>query len=412
MEKSTFKEMIRNRNIIIIGLQAWDIEIGSNCKDIAKEFARNNKVLYVNSPLDRLTIWRQRNTPFVRRRLDVINGKQNDLVEEQKNLWVFNPRSVAESISRLPLNSLFDLLNRINNIRFAREISSAAKRLQFKDVILFNDGNMFRGFHLKELLKPALYVYYKRENYMAMDFWKIQGKRIEPALILKSDLVLTNSNYLNNIARRYNPHAFDIGQGCDLSLYNPDLKFTRPADMRDIPGPIIGYSGALVTMRLDIDIIRHIALSLPYFSIVLIGPEDDGFRNSDLHMLKNIYFLGNKHPEDLPAYLSCFDVALNPQVLNEITQANYPRKVDEYLAMGKPVVATRQETMSLFNGYTYLASNKDEYVALIQKALLENTADLERQRQMFARTHSWEKNVEKMSQLMEESMGDKTVSIQ
>jgi teichuronic acid biosynthesis glycosyltransferase TuaH len=405
-------KMIQNRNIIIIGLQSWDIDIGSNCKNIAVEFARYNKVLYVNSPLDRLTILRNRKDPKVQKRLNIINGKESDLVGEQKNLWVFYPRTIVESISRLPLNGVFDVLNRINNIRFARQIRSAADRLDFKDVILFNDGNMFRGFYLKELIKPSLYIYYLRDNFLEMDYWKRQGKRIEPALMVKSDLVLTNSQYLANIAKKYNSRSFDTGQGCDLSLYNPEIKFQKPPDMENYPGPIIGYCGALVSLRLDIDLIRHIARSLPDWSIVMIGPEDDDFKRSDLHMIKNIYFLGNKRPEELPAYVNCFDVAINPQIINELTQANYPRKVDEYLAMGKPVVATRQETMSVFNGYAYLASDKEEYVALIQKAFLEDSTELEHQRERFARTHSWDKIVEKMFHFMEESISDKKIPVQ
>ena len=36
--------MIKNRDIVVFGIQAWDIEIGSNCKNIALEFAKNNRV--------------------------------------------------------------------------------------------------------------------------------------------------------------------------------------------------------------------------------------------------------------------------------------------------------------------------------------------------------------------------------
>ncbi len=396
--------MIRNRNIIIISLQSWDIDIGSNCKDIAKEFAKYNKVLYINSPLDRFTIWRERKNPKVRKRLAIIHGKLTDLIEEEKNLYVLYPRTVVESIGRLPWNRAFDVMNRINNNRFANQIRTAIERLHFKDVILFNDGNMFRGFYLKELIKPAQYIYYKRDHYLVMDFWKRQGTRIEPELMMKSDLVLTNSLYLNNMARKYTSRAYYVGQGCDLTLYNPERKIPVPPEMASIPGPVIGYTGALVSMRLDLDLISYIAHNNPSWSIVLVGPEDDAFRKSDLHRINNVYFPGNKPPEDMPAYINCFDVAINPQVLNEITRANYPRKIDEYLAMGKPVVATKQETMSIFSGHTYLASGEQEYVALIGKALNENSPELKIQRENFAQTHSWEKNVEKMGEIMEESM--------
>jgi len=55
--------LIRNQDIIVTGLQPWDIDIGSNCKNIALEFARHNRVLYVNSPLDRMTFLCKKNDP-------------------------------------------------------------------------------------------------------------------------------------------------------------------------------------------------------------------------------------------------------------------------------------------------------------------------------------------------------------
>ena len=42
-------------DIVIVGQQPWDTTIGSNCKNIASVFARKNRVLYVNSPLSRMT---------------------------------------------------------------------------------------------------------------------------------------------------------------------------------------------------------------------------------------------------------------------------------------------------------------------------------------------------------------------
>ena len=37
--------MIKGKDIIVVGIQAWDIEIGSNCKNIALEFSQNNRVI-------------------------------------------------------------------------------------------------------------------------------------------------------------------------------------------------------------------------------------------------------------------------------------------------------------------------------------------------------------------------------
>jgi glycosyltransferase involved in cell wall biosynthesis len=397
--------MIQGRDIIVTSLQPWDIEIGSNCKNIALEFARNNRVLYVNPPLDRATIWRNRKDPRIRKRIGILKGKSDDLVQVSDDLWTLFPRTLLESVSRIPWNWLFDLGNKINNRRFAKQIQYAIRRLKFKDPIIFNDSNMFRGFYLKELIRPQLYVYYSRDNLLAIDFWKRHGKRIEPLLMEKSDLVISNSTYLAGLARRYNSRSSCVGQGCDFSLFDKTRIAQVPSDISSIPSPIIGYSGALFTLRLDLEILRFLAHQHPEWNIVLVGPEDETFRNSDLHHLRNVFFLGNKSPDQLPEYINQFDVAINPQKLNELTIGNYPRKVDEYLAMGKPVVALKTEAMAVFNGYAYLAANKEEFTNAVEQAISENTPERESLREVFARGHSWENNVNEIYRAMEEAMG-------
>jgi glycosyltransferase involved in cell wall biosynthesis len=398
--------MIKDRDIIVTGIQPWDIEIGSNCKNIALEFARHNRVLYVNSPLDRMTLKRNKDQPQVKKRVELIRQGMGNLIMLEENLWNFYPRTILESINGIPSAMVFNLLNRLNNRRFAKEIQKAADELKFKNYILFTDSDMFRSFHLDRLLEPRLTVYYTRDNLLAVDYWKRHGSRMEPALMAKSDLIFANSVYLAELAARHNPESYYVGQGCDLSIYDPDSDEPLPGDLASIPGPVIGYTGALYSLRLDVDILQHIALAKPSWSIVLIGPEDDVFRNSPLHDIPNVHFLGNKKPEELPAYVRGFDVAVNPQKLNEVTRGNYPRKIDEYLAMGKPVVATKTEAMSVFDGYTCLASSAEEYVALIEKALQEDNPILRKERESFARSHTWENSVKEMYKQMERKLAD------
>lgn len=385
--------MIKNRDFIIIGLQALDSPIGSNCINIAYEIARHNRVLYVNYPLDRLTKIREKHDPLIQKRFKVLSGSEPDLVQVNDNMWNLFPKTTLESISQIPFNGVFDFLNRINNKRFARQIKSSINRLEFSNYFLFNDSDMFRGFYLKELLNPELYIYYTRDNLIAVDFWKKQGIRIEAALMAKSDLVVANSTYLADHARQFNPHSYYVGQGCDVSLFDKKLVAKIPEEFSNIPKPIIGYIGALFSLRLDIEVLEHIALKRQDWSLVLVGPEDEAFKNSNLHKISNVHFLGSKKMEELPSYLYPFDVALNPQKLNEVTIGNYPRKIDEYLAMGKPTVATRTKAMEVFEDYTYLAQNKEEYLELIEKALNENTVEKETAREAFAKSHTWENNV-------------------
>ena len=217
--------------------------------------------------------------------------------------------------------------------------------------------------------------------------------------------------YLANYCRKFNPHSYYVGQGCDVSSFDKKLIRDVPEDISGIRKPIIGYIGALYKLRLDIEIISWLARQRPDWSIVLIGPEDEAFKNSDLHKLSNIYFLGSKPQPRLPLYLNSFDVAINPQILNEVTIGNYPRKIDEYLAMGKPTVATRTEAMSVFEGYTYLASSREEYLDYIDLALKENTLQKEADREAFARGHSWEANVNEIYKAIESTLAERTEQI-
>jgi glycosyltransferase involved in cell wall biosynthesis len=399
--------MITNRDIVVVGIQAWDISIGSNCKNIAMEFAKHNRVLYVNYPLDRMTIWRNTHPEMVEDRKKRRNNPSLELIKLEENLWNLYPNTILESVASLPYRGLFKVLNHINNKRFANQILKTLKMLNFSNIILFNDSDMFRSFYLKEMLKPVLSCYYTRDNMLGLAFWHKHGQYMEPALMAKSDLVFANSTYLAKLASKHNLESHYVGQGCDLSLYDKKKLKTLPSDMEGISRPIIGYTGALFGLRLDVEILIAIAKAKPDWSLVLIGPEDAEFAASELHKMPNIHFLGNKNPDDLPRYINGFDVALNPQKLNEITIGNYPRKIDEYLALGKPVVATKTEAMSVFADYTYLAPLVRDYVPLIEQALIENTPELEKARTKFAKSHSWENNVKAIYLQMERMLNVK-----
>jgi glycosyltransferase involved in cell wall biosynthesis len=172
--------------------------------------------------------------------------------------------------------------------------------------------------------------------------------------------------------------------------------------LKGIPRPIAGYVGALNSERLDIQLIAEIAKQIPKMSFVLVGKEDATFQQSALHTIPNIYFTGLKAFEDLPACIYGFDVAINPQKLNEITIGNYPRKIDEYLATGVPVVATATEAMIPFRDHVYLGSNVADYVRLISLALKENTEAKALARQQFSSGHNWKNNALAIVQAIEE----------
>ena len=132
---------------------------------------------------------------------------------------------------------------------------------------------------------------------------------------------------------------------------------------------------------------------MPEWSFVFVGNPDEDFEKSSLRQQSNVFFLGQKPESLLPDYLAAFDVAINPQKINDYTIGNYPRKIDEYLALGKPVVATATATMEVFGHVTYLGKNVEDYKHFIQKAIDEDNAERQQQRIAFAGTHTWENSV-------------------
>ena len=404
--------IVSGRDIVVIGLQPWYYEIGSNCKNIATQFAKHNRVLYVNLPVNRKTFHSRDKNQGIQQHCAVIKGKGEKIRPIGPNMWEFYPTSLVESINGLPSTKAFKAINYLNNRRFARNIRFAIRALGFKDIILFNDNDIYNGFNLKEMLRPSLYIYYCRDFLQGYDYWKKHVSVLEPQLIKKADAAVTNSTYYAEYCSTYNSRSFYIGQGCNFELFNIDQVHPKPEELARLaaPGPIIGYVGAIDSARLDEKIISVMAKSHPDWNIVLVGPEDGFFAASSLHELPNVHFTGRKPLQSLPDYVAHFDVCINPQLDNVITKGNYPLKIDEYLAMGKPVVATRTRTMKLFEDYTYLANVPEDYPALIEKALSEDGPDQAAARIAFARSHTWENSMKELYKVINQLTASKQLT--
>lgn len=389
--------MLRGECFVFIGLQPWDLPIGSTAKNIALEVSRHNQVLFVNPPLTRSEWLMQRSDKKVQRRLEVIGGKKECIEQVTPSLWVFTPRKVTESVNFIEPHALYKHFNRMNDRRLAGEISYACNQLKFMEYIIFNDNSMLNGYYLKEMLNPKLYIYLLRDNVIAVDYHKKHGSPMQEELIAKADLVFANSDYFADYSRKFNPKTFMIGQGCDLSLYSdPNGTLAIAPELTKIPRPIVGYIGSLTTRRLDLKLLEDIANDRPEWNFVLVGPEDEAFKRSTLHLLKHVHFIPTQPVDRLPSFIKGFDVAINPQAVNIITNWNYPLKIDEYLALGRAVVATKTVFMSYFGNHVYLATGVKEYQSRIEQALAENSEELQLARIAYASTHSWENFVGKI----------------
>jgi glycosyltransferase involved in cell wall biosynthesis len=395
---------MKNRDFIIISLNPWYTPLSSTSKSVARELSKQNRVLYVNPPLDRKTLLTRRKDPLLKEHIEVIRGKEKSLVEIAPNLWNYFPEAVLESVNWIPSTKVFSWFNHINNRRLAASIRAATRQLGCSEFILINDKDLFRGYYLKELLRPQIYLYYDRDYILGVDYWRKHGATLEPRLAGKSDLIVTHSDYLMGLLKPFNDNIYNVGSGIDIDLFDAGRLYETPPEMRSLKAPVIGYVGALTSVRLDVEALIRIAAERPEWTMVLVGPEDEVFRQSELHMMSNVIFCGRKKLAEIPAYIQAMDVCVNPQVINDITIGNYPLKIDEYLAMGKPVVATNTIGMRPFVDHVYLGEPGGDYTVLIEHALKEDSEAARGRRICFARTHSWDNILRNIYDAIENTM--------
>ena len=161
----------------------------------------------------------------------------------------------------------------------------------------------------------------------------------ERRLFERADVVFAGGASLHAAKRTQhkNVHLFpsSVDRAHFATARTPSLE---PGDQAAIPHPRIGFYGVL-DERLDIELLREVALTHPEWHFVLIGPIVK-VREEDLPHGENLHYLGQKSYAELPEYLGHWDIAMLPFARNASTRFISPTKTPEYLAGGKPVVST------------------------------------------------------------------------
>ena len=110
--------------------------------------------------------------------------------------------------------------------------------------------------------------------------------------------------------------------------------------------------------------------------------------------------------EELPYYLMCFDVCIIPNTVNSYTQYVYPRKLNEYLASGKPVVSTNLPALAGLEKVVDIAHNYGEFIRHLERRV-NNPCDSSEatMRRQIAQENSWDKLAQNMLDITFTHMG-------
>ena len=160
-------------------------------------------------------------------------------------------------------------------------------------------------------------------------------------------------------------HFLDHGVDVDHFVARPEHEW--PDDVRSIPGPRIGFFGALDDFVVDFDLLERVAAELPQASLVLIG--DATHPMERFAKYPNVHWLGFRRYSLIPAYGSAFDVAIMPWQDNDWIKRSNPIKLKEYLALGLPVVSTDFAELAGYTDRVRVARTHAEFVDALRATL-------------------------------------------
>jgi glycosyltransferase involved in cell wall biosynthesis len=94
--------------------------------------------------------------------------------------------------------------------------------------------------------------------------------------------------------------------------------------------------------------------------------------------------------------------------MNEWIAHCNPLKLQEYMASGKPIVSVAiREVVDKYSGLISIAHNKEQFAQAIRWELQNDTPERARKRIEIAENHSWDKHIEKISELIENAITTK-----
>jgi len=382
--------VIRDRNIICFA-SGWDYHPTSK-HHIMRRLAEHNHVIWVNWHASRQpgVGWSDLCSVFSKLR-QIRRGPQ----PAAERITVLTPPQVP-----LPGSPLAD---RINRRIVSRAVGKVLDSLPPRPVQFWSfapDVDMLVGCFDEELV-----LYYCVDafgEFPGYDRELIERK--ERALIAKSDLVLTTSEPLHAAKRHLHSNVHLIRHGVDhahlaRAVHEPPA---MPVDLQALPKPVIGFVG-VVGEWVDLDLVAGLARSRPEASVVIIGPIAT---SADvLDSVPNVYRLGPKAHDSLPAYLSCFDVGLIPFRRTALTLNANPIKLYEYLAAGVPVVSTSLPAVEPWAGSVWLADTVEETVRACEAACRHNSSAERRRRSDAMKAHAWSARLADISRLIDATLG-------
>ncbi len=311
----------RSLTIVVAGT-SWD-GVWQSERHLAAHLARRGPVLWVDPQISRLTPLRDRSAQRTLR--------EDRLRAVAPNLLRLTPVTVP-GVTRPVLR---DLATRGARRALRHAVEAIGLPVRATIVASLND--------MLDAVPCDVRVFFGTDDYVAGA--RLMGtdptwlERCTERQLARADVVVATSQVLADRWSPQRPSIEVIPNGCDFERLSGAEQAALPDDV-GLPPPIAGFIGHM-SERIDLRMLAGVADSGN--SLLLVGPRQPTFEIARLDALlerPNVRWVGAKRFAELPSYLRVIDVGLTPYSQSEFNRASFPLKTLDYLAAGRPVVAS------------------------------------------------------------------------
>ena len=244
-----------------------------------------------------------------------------------------------------------------------------------------------------ESLKYDLSCYHIDDEYSFSDV-DMPLDNGEVRLIKRVDQVFIHSPGLFEKKGHLNPNTLIVPNGTNYHAFAKTSP--EPDDLAGIPHPRIGYTG-VIKRTLDWPLLIQLAKRHPEWSYIFIGPkaphQEIQEPLEELSHYPNVYFLEAKPAAEISGYPQHFDVCIMPYRSDcHMTKYGLPLKLHEYLASGRPTVASKMYSLEEFSDVITIANSYDEWNDVITASLAPSASTFQsiEARRQVARKYDWD----------------------
>jgi glycosyltransferase involved in cell wall biosynthesis len=364
---------IKDESVICFAGEDWWYHHPHSKYHIAKRFARENKVMFVNSigyGMPSLS-----NPDFFLKIKRKLKSYMRWLKKAPEGVWVLTP--IAIPLYQYSLARKFNRFFLTLQVRLAMMIAGMRRPIvwvatPFAADVVQHLGSKLLVYHVSDKYEANEDAATPKSVIQAVDRW----------LKEKAALVMYSGRKLFQEATE--PHRYFLEQAVDFDHFATEAS-TAAADVADLKSPVLGYFGWM-DFVMDSDLVAEVSRRRPNWQWLFIGTRSNHFHVD----AANVRFVGPKPYKELPNYLKKIDVCILPwRATNTFTSYGSAIKVKEYLATGKPVViAPLFEYMNTPGIRIY--EGVDQFIAMIEDALTNDTAENRKVRQDSVRNSTWD----------------------